>query len=253
MSFVIDVFVNCYRAIRSGKLIHKENRRDKEYHFQDWFRERLEELGENFDEPSRNSYPDFKMVSHTLGFEIKGLQYPGRVINFDCNSQVPTGFHNGRDIFYVFGRYPSEPQNPQHYPVLDFILCHGDFLNADHDYLHKNKSIKGFGSYGDIMIRDRKMYVAPTPFVLTDGTEAQITLIIPDEMSLSSEIIKVGELTRTETSELIIGYTFDLTTNTLSAQTTPNPSAGKVHKFVACRVHTEPGTPVAMHTNKCLS
>ena len=54
----------------------KESRRDKEYHFQDWFRERLEELGENFDEPSRNSYPDFKMVSHTLGFEIKGLQYP---------------------------------------------------------------------------------------------------------------------------------------------------------------------------------
>ena len=44
--------------------------------------------------------------------------------------------------------------------MLDLVVCHGDFLNADHDYVHKNKSVKGFGSYGDIMIRDRKMYVA---------------------------------------------------------------------------------------------
>jgi len=37
------------------------------------------------------------------------------------------------------------------------VICHGDFLNADHDYVHKNKSVKGFGTYGDILIRDRKM------------------------------------------------------------------------------------------------
>ena len=48
--------------------------------------------------------------------------------------------------------------------MLDLVVCRGDFLNADHTYVHKNKSVKGFGSYGDIMIRDRKMYVAPTPF-----------------------------------------------------------------------------------------
>ena len=147
----------------------------------------------------------------------------------------------------MFGRYPSEPQNPQHYPVLDLILCHGDFLNADHDYLHKNKSIKGFGSYGDIMIRDRKMYVAPTPFALTDGTEAQITLILPERIPGTPELVKVGELRRIETPELIVGYTFDLTINTLSAQTVPNPSAGQVHTFVAWRVKTEPGTPVSMN------
>jgi hypothetical protein len=40
---------------------------------------------------------------------------------------------------------------------VDLVLCRGDFLNADHNYVHKNKSIRGFGSYGDIMIRDRKM------------------------------------------------------------------------------------------------
>jgi|SRR5829696_8936912 len=30
----------------------------------------------------------------------------------------------------------------------------------------------GFGSYGDILVRDRKMYVAPTPFALAEGTPA---------------------------------------------------------------------------------
>ena len=246
MSLIIEVFRKCYEAIRGGKLIHRESRRDKEYHFQDWFRERLEEVGENFDEPARNSYPDFKIVAHTIGFEVKGLQYPGRVMSFDSNSQVPTGLHNGREIFYVFGRYPSEPQNPNQYAVLDLILCHGDFLNADHNYIHKNKSIKGFGSYGDIMIRDRKMYVAPTPFALTDGTEAQITLIVPDGFALTQDVIKVGDLTRIEAQKFIIGYVFNLKTNTLTAKTAPNPSAGRVHTFIACRMRHEPGTPVSM-------
>ena len=128
-------------------------------------------------------------------------------MNFDSNSQVPTGFHNGRDIFYVFGRYPSDPQNPHQYPVLDFIICHGDFLNADHDYLHKNKSIKGFGSYGDIMIRDRKNVCCSHALLrCSTDTEAQITLIIPEEMSLTSDIVEVGELARIEASELIVGY-----------------------------------------------
>lgn len=249
MSLVIDVFIKCYDAIRSGKLIQRERRRDKEYHFQDWFRERLDEVGEHFDEPARNSYPDFKMVAHAIGFEIKGLQYPGRMTNFDCNSQVPSGLHNGREIMYAFGRYPSDPQNPNQYPVLDLILCHGDFLNADHDYVHKNKSIKGFGSYGDMMIRDRKMYVAPTPFALTDGTEAQITLIVPESFALTERIVKVGDLRRIEAQSLILGYEFDLRTNSISAQTTPNPSAGRTHNFIACRMKNEPGTPVSMRSS----
>jgi hypothetical protein len=71
-------------------------------------------------------------------------------------------------VEYAFGRYPADPDGDT-YPVLDLVICHGDFLNADHEYVHKNRSIKGFGSYGDIMIRDRKMYVAPTPFGLVTG------------------------------------------------------------------------------------
>lgn len=106
--------------------------------------------------------------------------------NYDANSQMPTGRHNGRSIFYVFGRYPADLEPyPDHgggrrYPVIDLVMCHGSFLNADHEYVHKNKSVKGFGTYGDVLIRDRKMYVAPTPFALTEGTTGLMTLIVPE-------------------------------------------------------------------------
>ncbi len=90
------------------------------------------------------------------------------------------------------------------------LICHGDFLNIDHDYVHKNKSIKGFGSYGDIMICDRKMYVAPTPFALTKGTEGNITLILPSDYPKDDRLVDRGELTRVECDTLVIGYQFDL-------------------------------------------
>lgn len=48
------------------------------------------------------------MVEQTEGYEIKGLAWPGRERDYDSNSQVPTGYHNGRQIFYVFGRYSAD-------------------------------------------------------------------------------------------------------------------------------------------------
>ena len=166
---VLDVFRRSEEAIREGVLIVRENRKDKEFHFQNWFGTRLNEIGLPFEVGGRNSYPDFRMVQYTDGYELKGLAYPGRDATFDSNSQVPTGFHNGRHIYYVFGRYPREPDGDS-YPVIDLVICHGDFMNADHDYVYKNRNVKGFGSYGDIMIRDRKMYVVPTPFRLINGS-----------------------------------------------------------------------------------
>ena len=169
----LDIFASCVQAVQEGVLIKSVSAKDKEFHFQNWFQERLESLNLHFDSPLRNTYPDFRMVSVTEGYETKGLAWPGRERDYDANSQVPSGHHNGRDIFYVFGRYPADlsdyPKNGKgniEYPVIDMVVCHGDFLNADHNYVHKNKHVKGFGSYGDIMIRDRKMYVAPTPFAL---------------------------------------------------------------------------------------
>lgn len=158
--------------MRKGAFIERVSATDKEFHFQNWFKTRLEKTRLNFDQGGRNSYPDFRMVKTPEGFEIKGLAYPGRDASFDSNSQVPSGHHNGRTVYYVFGRYPKNPDGNS-YPVLDLVLCHGDFLNADHEYRHKNKSVKGFGSYGDLLIRDRKMYVVPTPFRLVDGVAHQ--------------------------------------------------------------------------------
>lgn len=241
----IAAFRNCVEAIRGGRLITRESRKDKEFHFQNWFKSRLGELGRPFEQGGRNSYPDFRMVQTTDGFELKGLAYPGRDASFDSNSQVPTGHHNGRSIFYVFGRYPKEPDGDS-YPVLDLVLCHGDFLNADHEYEHKNKSVKGFGSYGDIMIRDRKMYVLPTPYRLVVGAAHHRTLILPADVNPGKGLLKLGDLERREAQHLVVSYSFDLRSNELATTKVPNPGAGRVHKFHAWRLEGDPADPVSM-------
>jgi hypothetical protein len=114
----LEVLVRCVEGIGGRRLITRESRRDKEFHFQNWFKERLVETGLNFEVGGRNSYPDFRLVATTDGFEVKGLAYPRREANYDCNSQAPSGNHNGRTIYYVFGRYPAEPDGDS-YPALD--------------------------------------------------------------------------------------------------------------------------------------
>jgi hypothetical protein len=242
---VLKVYRQCVAAISENRLIKRESRRDKEFHFQNWFAKRLSETRLHSEEGGRNSYPDFRMVRTAEGYEVKGLAYPGREVTYDCNSQVPSGIYNGRVIFYVFGRYPAEPDGNS-YPVMDLVVCHGDFLNADHEYVHENKSVRGFGSYGDIMIRDRKMYVAPTPFGLTEGTAHSQTLILPDGMPVDEDMQAVGTLRRREASTLVIGYAFDLRRRTLSVRTVPNPAAGKEHVFCAYRLRPQEGQAVRM-------
>lgn len=240
-----DAFKRCVEAIAEGVLISRESAGDKEFHFQRWFGGRLEEVGEPFDVGGRNTYPDFSMVRTPEGFELKGLAYPGRDATFDSNSQMPTGLHNGRTIYYAFGRYPSRPDGNT-YPVLDLVVCHGDFLNADHNYVHKNLSVRAFGSYGDIMIRDRKMYVVPTPFRLIDGAAHHQTLVLPAENEPGPDFVEVAQLTRVEVESLIVGYTFDLVANTLVSETAPNPNAGREHTFRAWRLAGTPTDPVAL-------
>lgn len=228
-------------AHESRQFIRRESRSDKEFHFQNWVKLRLEETGLLFEQGGRNSYPDFRIVHSAEGFEIKGLAYPGRETTFDSNSQVPTGFHNGRVIYYVFGRYPANPDGDQ-YPVTDLVLCHGDFLNADHEYKHKNKSVRGFGTYGDLMIRDRKMYVVPTPFALASNLAHFMTLVLPKETEPGEGFEMVGELVRTEAAQLVVAYKFDLRTNELMPEQMPNPNAGRQHNFRAWRLAGEAGT-----------
>ncbi len=232
-------------AKQRAVLIQRASRADKEFHFQNWVSARLAEADLTHDTPGRNTYPDFTLVHHPEGYEVKGLGWPGREASYDSNSRVPTGMHNDRIIWYVFGRYPSGTDDTE-YPVIDLVLCHGDFLNADHRYAHKNRSFKGFGSYGDLLVRDRKMYVAPTPFALTTGTTGQMTLIAPAELPVGGDLEQVGELTRTETEFMIIGYFFDMRSNKLIPDTARNPSAGRKHDFAAYKMKGTGSGPVTM-------
>lgn len=246
----VQIFKICAKAIADGKLITKVGAMDKEFHFQNWFQDRLVESGINFDLPGRNSYPDFTLVNDPIGFEIKGLAYPGRTSNYDSNSQIPTPLHNGREIYYVFGRYPRVPDGSQ-YPVLDLVICHGGFLNADSHYVHKNKSARGFGSYGDIMIRDRKMYVVPTPYNLAEGLAHNITLVLPASQIVDDpEIIKIGSVIREETKELLVKYSFDLLTNELLVDKVPNPNAGYRHEFNAYRLERASTKPIEIKSTE---
>ena len=245
MSPVCTVFRECVHAMRDGILIHREGQHDKEFHFQNWLKSHLDGIGENYDEPGRNTYPDFRLVRHAEGYEVKGLAYPGRDADYDCNSQVPCGEHNGRQVFYVFGRYPKRPDGDK-YPVLDLVICHGSFLNADSTYVHQNKSFRGFGSYGDILVRDRKMYVAPTPFALAEGTAHRRTLILPADMPADEDLVEIGRLTRREVDRMVVAYKFDLRSNDLTTTLVPNPSAGAEHAFRAYRLQGDPVGPIVL-------
>ena len=241
-----EIFARCAEAMTKGILINQVSKTDKEFHFQNWFEKRLQSTGVLFDKGGRNSYPDFTLVKFTEGYEIKGLAWPGRESTYDSNSQVPTGYHNGRDIFYVFGRYPKADETGREYPVIDLVVCHGDFLNADHEYIHKNKSVKGFGSYGDIMIWDRKMYVAPTPFAVAQGLTGTRTILVPLSWKPPKGFKLVGNIVRIEASDLVVGYEFNLKTNSISPKIVPNPSAGKEHRFAAYRIESDSDNAVAL-------
>ena len=249
MSKVCPIFKACVKAIQDGVLIEREGKTDKEFHFQDWFKCRLEEMNLKFDSPGRTSYPDFLLVHYAEGFELKGLAYPGRDASYDCNSQVPCGEHNGRQIYYTFGRYPKKPDGNS-YPVLDFIMCHGSFLNADNTYVHDNKSFKGFGSYGDILVRDRKMYVAPTPFALAKGTAHHRTLIIPEDHEVDNDLVEVGTLVRREVKKIVVAYSFDLRKNEIKTKHVPNPNVGCEHVFKAYRYAGDPSYSVSLSLRK---
>lgn len=237
MNAAETLFLECERARSAGDLITRAHRNDKEFHFQDWVQDRLRACKIDFDDVGRNTYPDFRLVNAPQGFEVKGLAYPGRVATYDSNSQMPSGFHAGREIYYVFGRYPKNVDSENSYPVLDLVICPGSFLNADSEYEHENKAVRGFGSYGDIMIRDRKMYVVPTPFALMEGSTGLATLIVEAQTPINSpELVLVGDLHRREVDEIVSAYEFNLETNELVEHKKQNPNAGKIHSFKAYRL-----------------
>lgn len=241
------LFRHCEDAIGKGVHISRESARDKEFAAQDWLKARLDDAGLEYEESGRNTYPDFPLRGDpSEGFEVKSLAHPGRSKNYDANSQPPCGVHDGRTIFYVFIRYPTGVGNS--YPVHDLVICHGDFLNPMRDYVHRNDNVPNFGAYGDIMIRDRKMYVVRTPYDITDGLAGKRTLVLPAGWDAPSGFKAVGSVERRESDEVAVGYEFDLKASQLQVINESNPNAGKLHSFIAYRPSDGEDVPVALAT-----
>jgi hypothetical protein len=242
----VRIFLSLAHGFHNGVPIVRASQQDKEYHFQNWVKRRIHAAALTFKEQGRHGYPDFVLDEHASGFEVKGLAHPGRMADFDCNSQLPLAEHEGRQVFYIFGRYPMVKDNE--FPVHDMVLCSASFLNAETENTNTNQSFRGAGSYGDILIRDRRMYVCATPYALATGTEGQATLILEEgRCDIPDVLQKVGRLQRLEAEETVTGYAFDLRKNELRSEKDRNPNAGHTHAFTACKVRGQNSIPVSLN------
>ena len=242
----VKVFLALAHGYVNDVPIVRSDIRDKEFPLQNWVQRRIQAAGLSFEPPGRLKYPDFLLTGHPCGFEVKGLSFPGRWVDFDCNSQLPLAEHGGRKVFYIFGRYPKEA-TANEYPVHDLVLCAASFLNTETYNANKNQNFKGAGSYGDIKVRDRRMYICKTPFSLASGTVGDITLILESPTTNVPDIlVPVGDLDRREADDLVTGYAFDLQNNRLTTQRVPNPNSTSVHRFTAYKIGTSSRTPVSL-------
>jgi hypothetical protein len=245
-----ELFRFCVEAMDAGVLIQRQSAQDKEFALQEWVQARLDEAGIAYVSPRRNTYPDFALVDEPEGYEVKGLAThtpkgtPGRLSTYDSNSAIPMGEHQGRTIYCVFGRYPQSTSNT--YPLHDLVVCHADLLNPMRDYEHRNLNIPTFGAYGDLMIRDRKMYVVRTPYDIAEGTVDSRTLILPAGEAAPEGLVAVGRLERVEAEKIPVGYRFDLRTNQMTVIEEDNPTGGTRHTFTAYRVTGEEEPPVTL-------
>ncbi len=82
---VISVFAHCVQAILNNVLIERVSATDKEFHFQNWFQARLDEIKESYEIGGRNAYPDFRMVASTDGYELVEVE-----VNDQRQSCLPT-------------------------------------------------------------------------------------------------------------------------------------------------------------------
>ena len=242
----LQIFLSLAHGFHNSVPIVKSSPQDKEYHFQNWDERRISAAGLQFEKLGRHGYPDFVLTAHASGYEVKGLAVPGRSADFDCNSQLPLALQDGRTVYYIFGRYPNS--NQLEFPVHDLVLCSASFFNAETENSNTNQSFRGAGSYGDILIRDRRMFVCPTPYALMPDTIGCATLILEGEpLSVPEQLRHVGSFERAEAAEIVTGYSFDFPTNQLTSQRAPNMAAGQLHRFHAYRIraHSEPDPSAA--------
>lgn len=236
MSTVWAVFKACQEAVSAGIRTNRPPS-DKEFHFQNWVYDRIVKAGHSSAAVGRNTYPDFSIDGHGEAYEVKGITVGSRERDFDSNSALPSGTHNGNRVFYVFGRYEDEKTGGTAPRVLDIALVDGTFLNAGPGFVADNKSLRVLGSYGDILLRDRKMYAPYTPYKLLTGLRGHCTLVLPaSESRPGSDFLEVGRFSRVEGERTLVAYRGDLEANTLTGEYESNPTGGQEHPFVAYRL-----------------
>jgi hypothetical protein len=235
---VTDIFIEAARAMAARVPMIPRSAGDKEYFPQDWFIDRIKAVNLPYQQQGRNSYPDFWVGTNPCeGFEVKSLAFAnGRAArsDYDCNSSIPSGRKQERDVFLAFFLYTGSGISPR--PVHSLSIAHADVINSDHMVAdsHMNPAAHQFGSYGDGFIRNRKMYVFPHPFSLDPAGMGKCRLIAPStwQLSQSPKLRQVGTLTRTANATEIDSYTVNLkAAGTLSITRTPYRSAGNQYVF----------------------
>lgn len=236
-----DVFAALLHAVDVGIMIHRSDAADKEFPLQNFCKAAFDaDASLMIQQNSRNGFPDFLMEFCPEAYEIKGLEFPGRNATFDANSDMPQAISDGRELFYVFGRYSSKDSSGNalvDFPLYDLVICPGSLFSIV-GCNYENSSLKDYGSYGDMMIRNRQMFVPPTPWKIVEGLEGKMSLIVPEDHALEEgdphyeEFVKISEVNRVETKELVSSYNVDLINNTITENHVPNPTAGKKHKFL---------------------
>jgi len=170
---------------------------------QDWFRDRLESAGLPYKQQGKNTYPDFwvgdalaeitEIAREPESYEVKSLALVrGRACrkDIDFNSTIPSGQKGGSSAFVLFFLYTGSGADLRF--VHTISLAHGDFFNCDQVIAaeHRNSSTNNFGSYGDGIIRHRKMYRFPHPIETDPTAFGRVRLTVPTAWGIQDRRLK---------------------------------------------------------------
>lgn len=245
----VEIFVKMVKAARRGVTMTPRSANDKEYFFQDWFTDRLNEYGQPFIQQGRNSYPDYWVQgTPEEGFEVKSLGFKKRPArkDIDFNSTIPSGQKSGKDVFLVFGLYTGSGGRPR--TAHSLSVAHCDLINSDHALAdeHLNVSIHHFGSYADGFIRNRKMYVFNHPVTIDPEGLGRARLILPQAWQIDDRRLKkIKTIEREVATESVDTFTISLRGRGEAEVTTaPYSNAGQKYVFDVFGMADEPATGI---------
>jgi hypothetical protein len=132
------IFQQCVEAIRQGVLIERESAQTKssisKIVSRSTHRDRL-----NFEARRPKFLSRFSNGATTEGYEIKGLLIPAAMLRSIQTVRFLQALIMG-EVFTMCLADTRRKPDGNRYPVLDLVICHGAFLNADHEYVHKTST-----------------------------------------------------------------------------------------------------------------